>query len=127
MAWALAAIVILSVGLPIGAWRHTRLRPPPPASRLGTGYDQIDKWLLRYHSLLPLDRERVRKAVFQGRQIDNPALAPAAHDLAAKVLGGGFRALRASRALWWANMIMAIGLAAAGIVLLIISPAPNGL
>jgi hypothetical protein len=119
MAWALAAIMILSVGVPIGAWSYTRLRPPPPVSRLGTGYDPIDKWLLQRHSLPPLDRERVRTAVFQGRQVDDPTLAPAAHDLAVKVLTGGFRVLRLSPVLGWANMFMAVGFAAAGLVLLI--------
>src|SRR5260370_41987409 len=109
MVWALAAIVIIGVGLPVAAWGYTRLHPPPPVSRLGTGYDQIDKWLLHQHRLPPLDREQVRKAVFQGRQVNNPALASAAHDLAAKVLTGGFRGLRLSRVLGWADLMGAIG------------------
>jgi len=49
--WALAAIVILGVGMPIGAWTWTRLRPAPQASPMGMGYDPIDKWLLQQYSL----------------------------------------------------------------------------
>src|SRR6266568_7411379 len=51
MGWALAAIVILGVGVPIAAWSYTRLHSPPPVTPLGTGYDQIDKWLLEQHRL----------------------------------------------------------------------------
>lgn len=127
MAWALAAIVILGVGVPISAWSYTRLRPPPPVSRLGTAYDPIDKWLLQRHSLPPLDRERVRTAVLQGNQVDDPALAPAAHDLAATVLAGGFKVLRLSPVLGWVNMVMAVGLAVTGIVVLVASHQAGGL
>jgi len=126
MVWALAVIAVLGVGVPVGAWSYTRLRPLPPVSRLGTGYDPIDRWLLEHHGLPPLDRERVRVAVFQGRQVDDPALAPAAYDLAAKVLTGGFRVLRLSPLLEWANMFMAIGFAATGIGLLITSRHADG-
>jgi hypothetical protein len=69
MVLALAVIVTLGVGAPIAAWSWTRLRPPPAPSRLGTGYDPIDRWLLRRHSLAPIDRELVRAAVFEGRQV----------------------------------------------------------
>ncbi len=64
MWWALAFVVILGVGLPVAAWWHSRRHPPPPVTRLGTGYDRIDKWLLRHYQLAPLDRDRVRTAVF---------------------------------------------------------------
>ena len=88
---------------------------------MGMGYDPIDKWLLQQYSLPPIDREQVRTAVFQGRQVDNPALAPAAHDLAAKVLGGEFRVLRMSTGMQWANVIAAVALAGAGMRLLVTS------
>jgi len=35
MVWALAVIVLLSVGVPAGAWSYTRLRPPPPPAGSG--------------------------------------------------------------------------------------------
>ncbi len=111
MAWAVAAIAILGLGVPIGAWIYTRRRPLPPVSRLGTGYDPIDQWLLHRHGLPPLDRARVRRAVFEGRQVGDPALAPAARDLAAKVLAGDFGARHMAPALAWFNMVMAAGFA----------------
>lgn len=126
MAWALATIVILGVGVPVTAWSYTRLRSPPPVTPLGTGYDQIDKWLLERHRLPPLDRERVRRAVDRGRQVDNPALASAAHDLAAQILAGKFRALRLLPALGWINILMAAGFAATAIVLLVTSHETGG-
>jgi hypothetical protein len=106
MGWALVAIVILGVGVPIAAWAFTRRHPPAAPNRLGTAYDQIDKWLLKQHRLAPLDRERVRKVVAQGRQPDDPALAAAAHDLASKVLAGRLGRLWLARILGAANMIM---------------------
>ena len=126
MAWALAMIVVLAIGVPIVAWSYTRLRPPPAPSKLGTAYDPIDGWLFQQHGLPPIDRERVRNAVFNGRQVRDPELAPAAHDLAARVLVGKFRMLRMSRALTWFNMIMAMGFVTAGIALLIIGPGAGG-
>jgi hypothetical protein len=126
MAWALAAIVILGVGVPIAAWSYTRLHSPPPVTPLGTGYDQIDKWLLEQHRLPPLDRERVRKAVGQGCQVDNPVLASAAHDLAAQILAGKFRVVRLLPVLGWVNMIAAVGFAAVGLVLLAASHNAGG-
>ncbi len=126
MVWALAMIVVLAIGLPIGAWSYTRLRPPPAPSKLGTAYDPIDRWLLRQHGLPPIDRERVRNAVFNGRHVRDPELAPAAHDLAARVLAGKFRMVRVSRALTWFDMITALGFITAGIALLIIGPGAGG-
>src|SRR5215510_6652438 len=105
MLWAPAVIVALGIALPIGAWAYTRLRPPPPPDRLGTAYDPIDKWLLRQHNLAPADRERVRHAVFNGRRVGDPDLAPAASDLAEKVLAGKFMRLRLSYAAVWINVV----------------------
>ena len=119
MAWALAVIVALGIGVPIAAWSYTRLRPPPPPSRLGTAYDPVDKWLLRQHTLTPVDRDRVRDAVFNGRQVGDPDLAPAARDLAEKVLAGKFRRLRQSYATVWINVVMATCFLAMGIISLI--------
>ena len=119
MVWALAVTVALGIGLPIGAWAYTRLRPPPPSSRLGTAYDRIDRWLLRRHNLAPSDRERVRQAVFNGRQVGDPDLALAARDLAENVLAGRFRRLRQPYAVLWINVIMTTCFLAMGIFLLV--------
>lgn len=125
MALALAAIVTLSVGVPIAAWSWTRLRPPPAPSRLGTGYDSIDKWLLRRHGLPPIDRERVRTSVFAGRQLGDPQLALAAHDLAVKLLNGEITGARVPAALRWVNLLSAVVFAALGIGALAVSRRPG--
>jgi len=39
----------------------------------GTGHDAIDTWLLERYQLHPLERSQVRRAVFQGRQVTDPA------------------------------------------------------
>ena len=95
--------------------------------RLGIGYDAIDKWLLDRYQLPPHDRWRVRTAVFQGRQVSDATLAPAAHGLATRVLTGGFRVLRLSQVLGWVDLMVATGLAGAGLVLLITSHHAEGL
>jgi hypothetical protein len=116
MPLALAVIVTLGVGLPIAAWSWTRLRPPPAPSRLGTGYDPIDRWLLRRHSLAPVDRERVRSVVFEGRQAGDPKLALAAHDLADAVLHGEIKgAQQVPAVLQWLNVLAAMVFAGFGI------------
>ncbi len=70
MAWAVAFIVILGVGLPVAAWWYSGRRPPSAVNRLGTSIDRIndriDKWLLKEYQLAPLDRGRIREAVFEG-------------------------------------------------------------
>src|SRR5260221_9884829 len=88
MGGALVAFVILGVGMPLAAGLFTRRHPPAGPSKLGTAYDQIDKWLLRRHGLAPLDRERVRRVVAQSHPPQDPALAEAAHDLASKAVAG---------------------------------------
>ncbi|HEX4659281.1 MAG TPA: hypothetical protein VH307_17975 [Streptosporangiaceae bacterium] len=114
-------IVILAIGVPIGAWGVTRLRPPPAVTPLGTGYDPIDKWLLTQHSLPPLERERVRAAVLEGRRVRDPLLTAAARDLAAKVVSGEFKALRVTPVLRWIYLASAAVFAAMGIGLLVTS------
>ena len=119
MAWALALVVVIGVGLPVTAWLITRRLPPPRAmGRLGAGYDAIDKWLLNQYGLAPHERWRVRKAVFGGDPVSDSTLAPAAYGLAVHVLGGGFRVLRLSQVLGWVDLAMALGVAGAGIAML---------
>jgi hypothetical protein len=128
MAWALALVAVIGAGLPVAAWLITRRLPPPRAvSRLGAGYDAIDKWLLDQYRLAPNDRWRVRKVVFQGAQVSQAALTPAARGLATQVLTGGFWVLRLSRLLGWVDLLLAVGLAATGIVMLITSHHAEGL
>ncbi len=120
MAWALTIVVAIGVGLPTAAWLITRRLPSArPASRLGVGYDAIDKWLLDQYQLPPHDRWRVRKAVFQGSQVNEATLGRATNDLANRVLTGGFRRLRLSQGLGWVELIASVGFAGTGIFLLI--------
>jgi hypothetical protein len=121
MVLALAVIVTLGVGVPIAAWSWTQLRPPPAPSRLGTGYDPIDRWLLRRHSLAPIDRERVRAAVFEGRHVGDTKLALAAHELADKVLSREIGGGQVPAALRWINALAAVTFAVVGVGLLAVS------
>ncbi len=64
MAWVLAVILALGVGLPIAAWRlsrraESRRRP----GGLWPLADQVDTWLFDRHHLSALDRKQVRDAV----------------------------------------------------------------
>jgi len=121
MVWALAAILLLGVGVPISAWWLTRLRPAPSPDRLGIGYDQIDKWLLNQHRLSPLDRERVRRAVFRGGQLDDPTLARAAHDLATKLASGKLGRVWLARVVGGAHMMMGAAFIGWGVTTVITS------
>jgi hypothetical protein len=119
LAWALALVVVIGVGLPVTAWLITRRAPSPKtAGRLGAGSDAIDRWLLDRYQLPPRDRSRVRKAVLQGQQVNDAALAQAAHGLATRVLAGGFKVQRVTQVLGWANLMLAIWFAGTGIFLL---------
>jgi len=95
---------------------YTVPAPPPrqTVTRLGVGYDTIDRWLLDRYQLPPHERWRVRDAVFAGRQVSDAALVRAAHGLAARILAGEFGALRLSPVLTWVNVVTAIGFAVAG-------------
>src|SRR5258708_23221537 len=106
MVGARVGFVILGVGWPHAGWLFPPRHPPAGPSKLGTAYDQIDKWLLRRHGLAPLDRERVRRVVAQGNPPEDPALAAAAHDLASKVVAGKLGRLWLARVLGGGNMIM---------------------
>ncbi len=128
MAWAVAFVVILGVGLPVAAWWYSGRRPPSPVTRLETSedriYGRIDKWLLKEYQLAPLDRGRVREAVFAGRQLDDPALARAAHQLASEVLRGRLGGLRLVRVMGGVFLVGPVGFAAGGIGGLVVSHDP---
>jgi hypothetical protein len=118
-AWVLALVVVVGVGLPVAGWLITRRAPPPrTAGRLGAGSDTIDRWLLDQYQLPPRGRSRVRKAVFQGQQVSEAALAHAAAGLAARVLAGGFTVQQVTKVVGWANLVLTICYAGLGIFLL---------
>lgn len=120
VALAVALVVVLGVALPVAAWLITRrLAPLHVTSRLGAGYDAIDKWLLDRYQLAPHERWRVRQAVFRGQRVSDARLTQAAHGLAVQVLSGGFRGLRVARVLGWVVLAWGIGSAGAGIATLV--------
>lgn len=136
MAWALVLVVAIGVGLPVAAWLITRRLPPPStAGRAGRGHDAIDRWLADRYQLAWRDRSRVRTAVFRGRPVGEPYLAPAAHGLAAQVLAGRFRVLRWSRRLGWAELGLGVtwviwlstSRGSEGVVLLVVGVVNTGL
>src|SRR5215470_20128145 len=90
MAWALAVIVLLGVGLPIVAWRVSRHLGPrlQPVGGVGPPTDRVDKWLLEQHGLPALQRRQVRDAVISGRMMHDPALKHATRELAGTALRG---------------------------------------
>ena len=100
MAWVLAIIVVIGVGLPFAAWRvgrHAEAGRQPSAHGLGPPADAVDTWLIDQYRLPAPQRWQVRDAVLSGRTVRDPALRPAAHDLAGCVLRGELRLGRVSR------------------------------
>jgi hypothetical protein len=129
VAWALAIIAVIGVGLPFAAWRLGRraeLRWQPSAHGLGPPADAVDKWLIDQHGLPAPQRWQVRDAVVYGRTVRDPALRPAAHDLAAHALRGELRLGRGIRIGGIALVAEGTVLIALGIVLLAMSGSPAG-
>lgn len=65
MAWAWVVIVVIAVGLPVGAWRLSRNLKPQRhrAGHLGAG--RIDRWLAEHYQLSALDRWRIEETIFR--------------------------------------------------------------
>jgi len=64
MAWAVAIIVVVGIGVPAAAWTIARrgMRRQASASGLGPPADAVDKWLIEKHRLPALQRWQVRDA-----------------------------------------------------------------
>ena len=130
MAWALAIIVVIGAGLPFAAWRLGRraeMKRPPSAHGLGPPADAVDKWLIDQHGLPAPQRWQVRDAVTYGRSVRDPALRPAAHDLAACALRGELRLGRWIRIAGMTLVAEGTVLIVLGIVLLAALGSPAGL
>jgi hypothetical protein len=127
MLWALALVVVIAIGLPVGAWAVTRKLPPPRrVTRLGVGYGRADKWLLTQYQLPPHDRWRVREAVLGGRRVNDTSLERAAHGLAADLLARTPWSVRFLAVESWAMALLAAGFVCWAIVLFATRP-PGGL
>jgi hypothetical protein len=90
MAWAVAIIVVIGIGVSAAAWLIARrgMRRQVSASGLGPSADAVDKWLIERYRLPALQRWQVRNAVVYGREVADPVLRCAAHDLAECTLRG---------------------------------------
>jgi hypothetical protein len=91
MAWAVAIIVVIGIGVPTAAWliaRRRGMQRQVSASGLGPPADAVDKWLIETYRLPALQRWQVRNAVVYGREVADPVLRCAAHHLAECTLRG---------------------------------------
>ena len=91
MAWAVAIIVVIGIGVPTAGWlisRRRGMQRQVSASGLGPPSDAVDKWLIETYRLPALQRWQVRNAVVYGREVADPVLRCAAHDLAGCTLPG---------------------------------------
>ena len=91
MVWLWAVVAGLAVGLPAAMWAvmiwspaRPSQSPAGPRPRL----DRVDRWLYDRYPLRMAERWRVRQAVLDGRELSEPSLRQAAHDLAAALLTG---------------------------------------
>ena len=67
------------------------MRRQVSASGLGPSADAVDKWLIEKYQIPGLQRWQVRDAVIYGREVTDPVLRRAAHDLAECALRGELR------------------------------------
>jgi hypothetical protein len=98
VAVALAVIVILGAGLPVGGWLLTRRKKFFSSDRHSglAGDDDIDRWLADRYHLSWTDRDRVRAAVMLGHDVPHILDAPV-RGLAAAVLANQFTPVRRAR------------------------------
>jgi hypothetical protein len=128
--WALAIVVVIGAGLPLAAWRlgrHVEAGRPPGAHGLGPPADAVDQWLIDQHRLPAPQRWQVRDAVLHGRTVRDPALRPAAHDLAGRVLRGELTMGRMSRVMDTVLVAEGAGLIVLGIAVMAAWGSPAGI
>jgi hypothetical protein len=90
MGWAWAVLIVLVLGLPVGVFLRSRNLKPPrePYGSPVPKLDRLDRWLYDRYQLGNMERSRIRQAVIEGRELDEPRLRQAAHGLAAALLAG---------------------------------------
>jgi hypothetical protein len=124
MTYAAGVIVVIGVGLPLGAWLLTRRIARRPPGELGRG-DRVDDWLRQEYGLAWLERSRIQAAVAAGRRVSDPALEGAAHGLAARTLNGGLKADQQQRFAGLINLGISTLAFAAGVVDLLRHPSQH--
>jgi hypothetical protein len=113
--WAVGAVVVIGVGLPVFAWLATRplaRRPPTP---LKPYHGRAETWIHRQYGLDWPECSLIRTAVTLGRQVDDPGLEDAAHQLAAATLRDQVPGTRAIRLLATVNLVLGPAMVASGI------------
>jgi hypothetical protein len=74
------------------------LKPPrEPYGSPVPKLDRPDRWLYDRYQLGNIERSRIRQAVIEGRELDEPRLRQAAHGLAAALLAGEVGSLTRKR------------------------------
>src|SRR5258708_9548419 len=126
MAWALAVIFLLGVGLPIAAWRLSRQLESrlQPVGGVGPPTDQVDKWLLEQHHLPAVQRRQVRDAVMYGRMVRDPALKHATPDIAGTALRGELKLGRSIRITIYVMLADGVGVIAVRVFVLVSTDSP---
>lgn len=125
MVWAAGVIVIIGVGLPLGAWLLTRRTARRPPGELSTGDPNTD-WLRKEYGLAWLERSRVQTAVGEGKRVSDSALEGAAHELAARTLSGSLPRFRQLRFIGRMNLGIGVVLTGVGVVDLVRDPSRAG-
>lgn len=86
MLWAVFALAVIALGLPVTAWAVTRglaRRPPEP---LTPHHGRAEKWIRQHYGVDWSGCSLIQKAVAQGSRVADPVLEDAAHQLAAATL-----------------------------------------
>ncbi len=115
MVWALSALLVIVVGLPVIAWAATRglaRRPPAP---LRPYHGRAESWVHQQYTLDWPQCSLILRAVAQGRRVADPALEDAAHRLAAATLAGKVPGVWLLRLAPGVNVVLGLGLATLGI------------
>ena len=115
MLWALCAIAVICVGLPVTAWLATRGLARRPAAPLKPYHERVDSWIHRQYDLDWPECSLIRGAVAGGSRVADPELEDAAHRLAAATLSGKVPGVRLLRVAVGLNVMIGPGIAALGI------------
>ena len=115
MIWAVGAIAVICVGLPVTAWLATRGLARRPAAPLKPYHGRIESWVHRQYDLDWPQCSLILRPVAQGSRAADPALEDAAHRLAAATLAGKVPGVWVVRLAPRINVVLGLGLATLGI------------
>jgi hypothetical protein len=119
--WAVGAVVIIGVGLPVFAWLATRRLARRPPTPLKPYHGRAETWIHRQYGLDWTECSLIHTAVTQGRQVSDPGLEDVAHRLAAATLRDQVPGTRRVRLAATINLVLGPAMAAGGIALFFFS------